>query len=80
MNGFVKPRSGVQISPAAPFASPRRQYLLTAGRWFESGPGEPNFPTRRRLTLIHSVQNHADDDGNYGTTHAAADQLTSDRR
>ena len=31
------------------------------------------------LTLIHSVHNHTDDDGNYGTTHTTADQLTSER-
>ena len=31
------------------------------------------------LTLIHRVHNHTDDDGNYGTTHTTADQLTGDR-
>jgi hypothetical protein len=31
------------------------------------------------LTLIHSVHNHTDDDGNDRTAHTTADQLTSDR-
>ena len=31
------------------------------------------------LTLIHRVHNHTDDDGNDGTTHTTADQLTGDR-
>ena len=31
------------------------------------------------LTLIHSVHNHTNDDGNYGATHTTADKLTSNR-
>jgi hypothetical protein len=31
------------------------------------------------LALSHSVHNHTNDHGDYGTTHTAADQLTSER-
>ena len=72
-SAFEPPHLAVDAGVDQAFCSFRVQQQMTDG--FSLG-GNRRFAV---LTLIHSVQNHTDDDGNYGTTHTTADQLTGDR-
>ena len=74
---------GQQLTQSGHVA-PARSPLDKEGRWLRTRQRPTGLLARwqqafRCLTLIHSVQNHTDDNGNYGTTYTTADQLTRDR-